>query len=553
LVTTTASTPAIAQLKGGDPLFSCAQVGSLPRLLQSALADKGIDPAALDYLSAPPYDADFLPRLLGLLVMRLAHPELHFPVLADSIRQVRTRRVHAPYTYSGTEQENAVIDSALAESSDRGGYRARIGRGAARSFSLGALALPHLDRAIRRVLIVILGAGAAGTLAARTLVNASFENILVLDQTGGYGGLWKQPNVKEGLTNNPFSFDYEDLLVGAAPLPGDHITTFLEDLATPPNFLGWRPLPAVVKAKVMGVEPGELAHRVTYRDEAGEHSLIAPIVVNTLGIGKPLPPSRPGVMETDVPHLAGIRWQQVWSTEQAHKLRGKNLAFIGLGNSTAEMLVQLQEFNARGYGINYRVLTHYPQEALDYPRSPIPWRGGTYRLYRDTTISGLTRLAGDLRRIDRAFVQVRESSAPERAEVLSEVAFWTLRQGPGGAKSMTVRHADGSTRSFPIDQLFSLIGYGHRSDELKALGLVVTDDYLGAVAADLDGEVQRTREALGRSRLHAGYSLLGSMLKSRTNQNAQVIPGLLYRLPDWLATVIWRAAEYVAGNQGVTL
>ena len=542
---TTTSIPASAELKEGEQRFLHFLVGDLPQLLGNALADKGIAQAALAYLSAPPYSPSFLPRLLGLLHMRLSLSSIHFsyPVISESIEQVLRGAVRPAFTYGGSERENRVIDAAVANSTDKSGFRSRIGRGAARYFSLEGLALPPEDRAMRGVRIVILGAGAAGTLAARTLVNAGFENILVLDQTGAYGGLWNQPNVREGLTNNPFSFEYEDLGVGAAPLPGDEITDFLHDLACPPSYLGWRALPPVKKAKVLGVEPGDLAHRVTYRDEEGEHSILAPIVVNALGIGKPLPPSRPGVMETDVPHLAGIRWQQVWSPEQAKRLRGKTLAFIGLGNSTAEMLVQLQDYNAQGYGINYRVITHYPQEAIDFPRTTVAWRGENFRLYRDTSLSGLTKLAGDLGRINRAFTLARQSGS-----VLTEVTLWTLAAGQGGAKTMIVWSADGSAHSFPVDQLFTLIGYGHRADELQALGLLVTDDYLGRVAADFDGEVQRTPGAPGRSRLHAGYSLLGSMLKSRSNPNAIVIPGLLYRLADWLNTVTLRSAEYVARN-----
>lgn len=547
MTSTVSIMPAIATLKDGEARFSPPLVGSLPGLLRSAFADKGIDPAVLAHFDSPHYSSFFLPLLIGQMLMRQQYP-LHFPALAASIEEMRLHSGLPTYTYAGTEQENAVIDSAVATSRDSDGFREYIGRGAARYFSLGALVRNPLDQAMRRVRIVILGAGAAGTLAARTLVNAGFENLLVLDQTGAYGGIWNQPNVLEGQTNNPFSFKYENLAVGPAPRPGAHITRFLQDLATPPRALGWRALPAVAKAKVLAVEPADLAHRVTYRDEAGEHTIIAPIVVNALGIGKPLPPSRPGVMETDTPTLAGIRWQQVWNQEQAEKLRGKNIVLIGLGNSTAEMLVQIQDLNAQGYNINYRALTHYPQDALDFPYRRVDRRGGTYRLYRDTSVSGLTSLAGDLHRIDRAFLQARDSSDPQRAEVLSEVTFWSIAQGIGRTRTMFARRADGSVRTFPVDQLFTLIGYGHRADELTALGLLGTDNYLGTIAADYDGEVQRASGAEGRRRLHAGYSLFGSMLKSRGNQNAMVIPGMLYRLPDWLSTVIWRCAEYSARN-----
>ena len=101
--------------------------------------------------------------------------------------------------------------------------------------------------------------------------------------------------------------------------------------------------------------PGDLQHTVYYQTAEGADYLRAPIVINTLGVGKPLPPNRKGYMTTSVKGSeAGIRWQQVLTPEQAEKYRSKSLVFIGLGNSTAEMLMQISKLNAQGFNIDYK-------------------------------------------------------------------------------------------------------------------------------------------------------------------------------------------------------
>ncbi len=191
---------------------------------------------------------------------------------------------------------------------------------------------------------------------------------------------------------------------------------------------------------------------------------------------------------------------------------------------------------------NHWLLTHYSEEALRYPSSARPVGGRSQRLYRDTTRPILTKLAGDLEHIEEAFEQARESQYADREEIVASGRFWTLEQIEG-RKQMRVRLADETERVFAYDELYTLIGYGHAKEELEALGLWVTDDYLGTIAADYDGEIQCLPGASGRMRLYPGYFALGALLRTPRNPNAQVIPGMLYRLADQFSTIVFRSIE----------
>jgi hypothetical protein len=531
--------PAIADLKVGERIIE--QPDSLSQLLCNVFADKGIAPATVQYLLDSPTSAAALGQLLGHCVIRSPYAA-GSRSLQQSILSCLWHEPH--YTYYGTVRENVEIDSAVADSSDSSGYRESIRDGSTQYFSLYGCRLPAHRPRLRQTPIIVLGAGAAGTLITRTLVNAGYQHIFVVDARDSYGGIWNQKNVFGGSRNNPIPLGYEQFRVDAAPGAGSHITSFLASLAHPPRSLGIKPLPAIHKATVTKVMPGDLLHRVIYCDKDGEHLIEAPLVFNTLGLGKPLPPSRPGVMTTDVPaSSAGIRWQQILTPEQVTKMPGKTLVFIGLGNSTAEMLVQIQHYREAGFDLRYKILTHYPGTSLRYPYDDEHLDGKSFRLYRDTERPRLTKLAGDLPHIERAFLQARDSRDKEQEEIIPSVKHWTMERVEG-RQIMTVTLADGDERSFPCDQLYTLIGYGHRKEELLEMGMWVMDEYLGTIAYDYDGEIQRLPGSPGRPRLYPGYFALGAPLYAPHNPNALVIPGMLFRLSDLYSSVVFRSAEW---------
>jgi hypothetical protein len=521
--------------------------------LSHFLADKGFGPVA-EQLFVSPDGKWFLSQLLGQFLLLLPPYEAASTKLRQSIAAGLCGEPR--FSYFGTPQENAEILQSLTSRGDdqdeddsfqdSPGQALEVGRGVARHFSLRGFHLGRrgLGAKMARTPIVFIGAGPATILLARTLCNAGFRHLTVIDPGGEYGGIWTQKNVRGASRNNPAPMMYEAVRTDAAPGDGEHVTQFLTALASPPAVLAWRPLPKIMRGKVTGVIPGDLGHVVFYKIGSKEYTIEAPIVVAATGQGKPLPPSRPGVMTTNTPQAAGIRWQQILTHEQATSLQGKTVVLIGLGNSTAEMLVQLLRFRRAGYDIRIKVLTHYPRAAINAPRFRQSVDGKDYILYRRPDDGGLTALAGDLEEVRDAFIDVRDENDPESMEVITDVEHWDLVKAAEEHPHMAVRQRSGRQRVFPADQVYTLIGYGHPEEVLRALGLFVLDAYAGTVAVDYDGEVQRALIAPGRDRVYPGYFAAGALIKSPLNDNAQVIPGMLFRLPNQLCSICLRAAEY---------
>lgn len=524
----------------------------LPRFL----FDKGYGEVA-ERLFALPEGKVLLSQLIGQFLLHLPLSEAVSRNMQQFVAAGLCGEGHA--SYFGTLQENAAIFLSLSDRGedddpfrDTSDQLAPIGKGVSPFFSLRGFSAANsgIGAKIARVPITFLGAGPATILLARTLIDAGFRTITVIDPSGEYGGIWRQKNVRQASRNNPAPMMYETVRVEAAPGDGEHITQFLAALATPPRSSRRKALPSIVRGKVIGVQPGDLAQHVRYVTTNQEHVLDTPLLVAALGQGKPLAPSRPGVMTTDTPEKAGIRWQQQISLSQARTLQGKTVVLIGLGNSCAEMLLQLQRYRDAGLNIRVKVLTHYPYEAIRYPHAVRSADGRIYRLFRDPGEGQLTRLAGDLEPILAAFERVRDSDDHEAEELLTDVKQWSIQQTPSG-KQMTVIQRNKQQRVIHCDQLYTLIGYGHPQASLEALGMQVLDPYSGTIATDYDGEVQRSCVAPGRARLYPGYFAAGALLKAPHSENAQVIPGMLYRLPDQFFSIFLRAAEYALLYQSV--
>jgi hypothetical protein len=209
------------------------------------------------------------------------------------------------------------------------------------------------------------------------------------------------------------------------------------------------------------------------------------------------------------------------------------LVFVGFGNSTAEMLHQIQEHERQtGSRIDYRVLTHYPVSAI---REPGRETRGHESFFRDVTQPVLTRLAGDLNHIFEVFEQ-----AEGEGKIIANVASWHVENNV-----CVVTDKDGVTTSIPYDGLYTLTGYRQEPSDLRTKGITVIEDYHGVGAFDYDGEVQCNPGALGRERVYPGYFGIGPIVRNRFNPNAVVIPGIQYQLSDMLPTIAMRAAEYV--------
>lgn len=262
--------------------------------------------------------------------------------------------------------------------------------------------------------------------------------------------------------------------------------------------------------------------------------MVAPIVVNAIGVGDPLHPHRPGKMQTDVaPEQAGQRWQHVLTEAEVRSFHGKQMVFVGLSNATFAMLHQIHQWNRRGAAIDYRVITHYPKASLDHPTQHVEHGGSSYHFYRDLEHFHLLRVAGDLAEVADAFQQ-----ALTGGHILPHVTGWS-REG----EEVIATSEDGKRHRLPCDRLYTLIGYGPQASLLEEMGLQLNNRYLGAVDMDVDGEAHRpgATSFSGRERVHPGYFCFG--IRNSFNPNEVLLNGLLFRLPQLLAGIILRAAE----------
>jgi hypothetical protein len=534
--------PSIADLKRNalERIIDNYQIESVQNELSYFFADKGYSPDALLYL----HQQGILNPLFLNLVLRQADTASNIEVLTPLLTQnaILINMLYKPEgIYYGYPHQNRVVDESIKKSkSKKDTRREKSGVGATPLFFLQEAEDYPLEIAeiMEHVSIGIIGGGAAGILAARGLVELGcpVESITVFDPSGEYGGIWNQSNVRNGSKNNPFNIRFMDFSFDKAPGPGESVAEFLNGVVDGNAYMD--ELPSPLKAKVTSVIPGDLSHTVVYKLNGNEGRATFDIVINAIGNSKPLPLTNEGHIKFQLSTKeAGPRWQQRISVEKAKELEqsGKKLVFIGLGNSTAEMLIQLAELkNVHDITIPYFVLTHYPTEAVLNPQHTVIQDYEEYIVARDTSIPVLTKLAYDLPEIRSVYQE-----ALDEGRIISNIDSISMTDS---ALVATTKH--GLTVQFDKQsiQLYTLIGYGQDPGTLRKMGMSILDEYKGTPAVDYDGEVQKAPVS-GRNRVHAGYFGLGTVIKSDTDLNATVIPGIQHRLYDQLFSIVVRATE----------
>ncbi len=418
-------------------------------------------------------------------------------------------------TYTGSDSQNARIDAAIANSGIAQGTR-RHGQGSASLFQSSSV----VPREIRTVPIAIIGYGAAGIMAAYALSRLGFEKITVYEKAKALG-IWGHENVYGLSRNNPLRLQFFDSVLEPAPGGGDEVNRFLQNLVTvrPHN------------TKVAGIEPGNLKHKIKFAEGTPAEY---PIVINAVGLGKPKMVSDPERMTTKTGQkFAGIRWQHKLDRE---KVAGQRIVLIGLGNSTAEMLRQIHTITDQGYGVDYRVLTHYPEDAVENPSDYVRANGKTFRVFRDVSKPNLVDYQGDLPHSRYDYFR-----ALHEGRIISDVTRWEV-EAPG---VMTVFGKNKKpVEDIAFDRVMTLIGYHQPEETMRQLGCFYNKDNHSGVF-DYDGEVAKASgQSDAKKRLHKGCFGFGSILETPNNPNAIVIPGMLHRVGDLMFGVIMRAAEY---------
>lgn len=421
--------------------------------------------------------------------------------------------------YRGNANQLQRIDRALSFRKASHEIPVSFGESATNNFGFQSKFVDLADRTLRTP-IAIIGYGAAGILVHFALRELGFQNITMFEKQKESLGIWNRDNVYKGSRNNPFTLDFFDETLVAAPGGGEEVKEFLERLSenTAPQ-----------QAEIERVSPGNLRHTLTVQGLKQQF----PIVINAMGLGAPVPLSDPERMTTMASiSEAGPRWQK---TLDARRVEGHRLVFIGLGNSTAEMLRQVHELQDKGVDVDYRVLTHYPREAVYNPSCGVTVDGKPYRVFRDLTQPNLVDYQGDL---DES--RYDYGRALNAGKILWGVRRWVVQDGTLGAinaKGRVISTVD-------YNSIFTLTGYRHTQDSLEAMGCT-WDTENGCGLFDYDGEMVRNPKATAaEDRLHKGYFGFGAVLDAPHNRNAIVIPGMLHRLGDLLFGVVMRATEF---------
>lgn len=412
--------------------------------------------------------------------------------------------------YRGQHDQNERIDFALANSGFRDGKQ-YFGGGMATYFSSDA----GVPNNIKGIPIAIIGCGAAGLMAHYALKDLGFTQVTVYEKAKPLG-LWSQPNVHGLSRNNPRALRFYEGTIESAPGDGEGIRTFLQRMSLEP-----------IRKTITQVIPGDLEHTIMF--EGGSKKKF-PIVINAIGIGSPKPISDKRRMVTNATAAeSGSRWQKVLKPEE---VKGKTIILIGLGNSTAEMLYQIHTLQDNGVYVDYRILTHYPAEAVFNPNNTAIVGDETYRVFRDLSIPELVNYQGDL---------VGSRSDYYRAllggKILHGVNRWEVEDN-----TIAVYRGTEVTK-VPYDRIMTLIGYKNSREVLENMGCMYDEEHEGA-CFDYDGELSLGPSNNPSNRLRKGYYGFGSVLETTLNPNAIVIPGMIHRIGDLLFGIVVRSTEY---------
>lgn len=420
--------------------------------------------------------------------------------------------------YNGSREQNAAIDSALSRATNIG-KDFRYLAGAATRFHYSPRELnTKIPSRVRSVPIAIIGYGAAGILARFTLQGHGFTSVTNYEKSKDLG-IWSRENVYKRSRNNPSLLNFQSTPLNPAPGSGEEVRSFLS--IGPNNY-------SSIKANIESIAPGVLSHKVSVGKDIKEF----PIVINCMGLGTPRHPNDPKRMKTTVSATeCGERWQREIKQDEA---QGKMFCFIGLGNSTAEMIRQLHVLQDKGVDCDYRILTHYPLSCIENPNTDVNGK----RIFRDISQPNLTSFQGDLP--DSRYDYYR---ALYGNKIIAGVTNWR-REGPYIHYRRNGRHGFQTDHVY-FDHLFTLIGYQPTEETFNLFGIPTEG---GCANVDYDGEVQTKGDP--ENRLHKGYFVFGAAAANPLNKNAIVLPGMLYRLHDLIPSVILRAAEYVSLTEG---
>jgi hypothetical protein len=381
----------------------------------------------------------------------------------------------------------------------------------------------------RRFLFV--GAGAASVMLGSylTMRGAQPENMTFVDRLP-FGGIWNHGSTQAVGFNNPdfltFNSDHGQ---DASNRRGENMRNFIQGVADDylqparfePGFL-------VGLQKERGAR--EWTGVTEYDREIGADMVV-------MAAGKTIPrPFSSCRFFCNLDKAESARQHDIIVERSQRRLTdeeigsGRPFVFIGLGNSTAAMMHQIQVYeDIHNTEIEYVVVTDNPSEAIDFPDQVA--RGKDRPLFREPDRNYLTGYAADRPRERRCFIRAREEGKilTDLTEVFYNDTYRELH---------IIRRGYAPSTYFTRPHDFALIGAERDNTLFESIGA------MRSVAAE-EGtpDIRVSDGAVGTEwdRYMSNVFAIGSVASTRRYPSRTVIPGIFGQIPATALTMGIRA------------
>lgn len=378
--------------------------------------------------------------------------------------------------------------------------------------------------------VAFVGAGAGTVIMASYLANRGVnpDNITIFDPSGSFGGQWQDPDVQFGGFNNPMPLSFGRR---------HHLPLYNRDGR---EMLAY--LQGIAQTHLSGVNFVQERVEAVSRQKSEEAWLLRPsdgieeeadLVV--LASGNPVPnrinSSRISSNLDEFPtrsvdgSFAVERNQRALTSEELRMAaEGKPIVIIGLGNSMAAMIHQIQQYeNNAGAYINYMILTDRSWDAVNYPYES---HDGKKSIFRDPANGYLTGYSADLVRDDTSYY--RALGENRILDSIDQIYYDEVRQ--------TLAIVDINLAEIEVEEpmVFALIGHGADSSLFGQVGA-------SGQQPGVSSELIRPVDGAIYSREHGGFMsgvfAVGSVAATSANRNALVIPGIQGQVPSSTLTI----------------
>lgn len=388
--------------------------------------------------------------------------------------------------------------------------------------------------------IACIGAGPSAIVMASYLVHRGVdpENITLIDPRGKTGGIWNEQWVQTGGFNNPKALEFPGgHYLDLADRGGDAMRRFIRgighDYLSTSGLVSQR---AVDMRRRCKTAPWEVTTRSGNIYEA-DSVILAPGAVRPRQIdGSRIKSNLDTVTErVSTDDLIVERYQRKLADHELNS--GRPIVLMGLGNSTAAMLNQIQAYeDEKQIEVDYYILTDLSARAMYHPTEPID---GRKPVFRNPPEDYFTGYSGDLLRDRDAYFR-----ALGEGRIIPDVGGVEYDEEAG---LLRISDRYGFLDNVRGPHVFALLGYERNPALFRAMGAFSREwpraEFENPQIRPCDGAVHTKRDGYMSNVFTAGAAAA-----TPQNPNAAIIPGVFGQAPSTTVTIATR--NYVRSLSG---